>query len=606
MNNMNNMNTCESDNEEQEYDWENASFSFSDDERFDEVVDVEAVRAYAKEQTCKAPLPIISFCDKIVIEEPKNKKTTEEEMREMQELQEIEEVKEKLSRSSWGKTLDTVVESDSDSDSDSDNEEEFVKKVEKIDLDFPTLGQSLTMKVQKHNTDLSEGWTSVNKVKNKVAQVLSDPLKIGKFLQKTQMCDSVKRGSSCRHGQNCRYAHTPEELVIGECVYGSECRFVMYIHGVCRNSGSKICTRKHPKEQIDEYYYRTCLKSRPLPTIEEMDKEFENFLASSPVKVTHVKKDKPFVFKKFENVQNKPKKTAIVEASRKFVTESLEKQKIKERVEINARIKEINISMGRKHETIDRFKKMSPLTEFYKKQIKKLEAENLVYKDELKTLDEKLKAVDSMKKVEVKQQIPVVKSEEVIEKKTENPVVKEVLKQEVSVVLVLPKKPVEVKPIEIRRVDIVSEVVKQPVEVKSVVLEEGWTEVNKVKTKAFIVAEEKQKLTKTKMCTFGKDCNRGKACRFAHSKDELLVNTCIFGNACKFVKRTVRGFENEVGWKICTHRHPEEHINNFYYRVGIDKVPVRSQPQTIPRPVVISKPKENIKGTNWSNIVVKK
>ena len=556
----------ESDNE-QEYmcdDWETMSFHFgSDDEDFEDVIEVESVRKFVREkQAAPKPLPKAITSLEKTCNSPRDEKKIQKES-------EIEVVKQQLV---WCEQREA--------------EGVPMPLVEELDADFPSLSQSVKARFVKQNTDFSDGWKTI--INKEASKSISDPVQVSKLLQKTQMCESAKMSTVCRHGNRCRFAHTPEELVIRDCAFNVDCRFVVYRNGVyCNSRGKKICTRIHPEEQIEEYYYRTGLKIRPAPSEDEMQVAFDEYLAlTAPVKSSPVKKEKKFAFKKFENVQNKPKKVAIVVSPRKFVSEDLETQKIKDRSEISARIRDANVSLGRKQETIDRFRKMSPLTEFYKKQIKKLEGEISDYNGELVTLGEKLKAVDSMKKVEVVQPIAPV-----VEEKKETPVSKKV-KQESSVLLIVPNKKIEAKVIP----------VPEPV------ADASWIEVNKDRTKAFNILEDKskidQKLTRTQMCTFGKTCRRGKACRFAHSKEELVVNTCIFGNSCKFVSKTCRGFENMSKTKTCMFRHPEEHINNYFYRVGIDKVPVRSQPVLQPRPIRLPVSKPNAT-THWASIVKK-
>jgi hypothetical protein len=250
------------------------SFDFGlDDEkdRFEEVIDVESVRQYvsSKPISCRAPTPIslIRYTEKTPQEDLKSK--IEEEEKKQQEIAEIEAVQSHLT---WGKKVENAEDSDSDSDSDSDNEIPVAPKVTKIDLDFPTLGQAATMKVQKQNTDVSDGWLEVGKKddRNKAKTILADKKEINKLLSKTKLCDSIKTGKTCRHGKNCRFAHSVEELVISPCVFGADCKFVVYNQGVYSNNRDKNCTHQHPEEKLEDYYVRTGLKKRAPPTEEEI------------------------------------------------------------------------------------------------------------------------------------------------------------------------------------------------------------------------------------------------------------------------------------------------------------------------------------------------
>ena len=95
------------------------------------------------------------------------------------------------------------------------------------------------------------------------------------------------------------------------------------------------------------------------------------------------------------------------------------------------------------------------------------------------------------------------------------------------------------------------------------------------RTKGFDILKDKrkieQKLEKTKLCTYGKNCGRGQKCRFAHSKDELIISNCVFGNSCRFVKKEQNGFTNISKTKICLHKHPNENMDDFYKRIDTSR-----------------------------------
>jgi len=92
------------------------------------------------------------------------------------------------------------------------------------------------------------------------------------------------------------------------------------------------------------------------------------------------------------------------------------------------------------------------------------------------------------------------------------------------------------------------------------------------RNKGFDILKDKNKidtsLSKTKMCSYGNDCPRGKYCRFAHSKSELKISKCVFGDNCKFIKYTENGIENLSKTKICLHKHPNESEEEFYNRIN--------------------------------------
>ena len=88
---------------------------------------------------------------------------------------------------------------------------------------------------------------------------LSNKTELGAHLAKTRMCNSVEKKETCRHGKNCRFAHSLEELVTRNCFFKSDCRFVRFENGKLVNNGRDICRNKHPHESQDEFIERVGL-----------------------------------------------------------------------------------------------------------------------------------------------------------------------------------------------------------------------------------------------------------------------------------------------------------------------------------------------------------
>ena len=66
---------------------------------------------------------------------------------------------------------------------------------------------------------------------------------------RTRMCNSVGTGERCKHGENCRFAHKWDELVVLDCHSGSDCKYVQkQTEGVYTVVKGKYCNYKHPKE----------------------------------------------------------------------------------------------------------------------------------------------------------------------------------------------------------------------------------------------------------------------------------------------------------------------------------------------------------------------
>ena len=82
-----------------------------------------------------------------------------------------------------------------------------------------------------------------------------DKEKLANSLHKTRMCSSLE----CQYGENCRFAHSLDELKISNCLFEQRCRFVRMSNGELINYGEKVCSHKHPHETKETFLSRTGL-----------------------------------------------------------------------------------------------------------------------------------------------------------------------------------------------------------------------------------------------------------------------------------------------------------------------------------------------------------
>jgi hypothetical protein len=83
--------------------------------------------------------------------------------------------------------------------------------------------------------------------------------KLAVSLVKSRMCISVDKNEKCQNGDNCRFAHSLDDLRISDCLFEQKCRFVRMSNGELINNGEKVCLHKHPHENTNTFMRRTGL-----------------------------------------------------------------------------------------------------------------------------------------------------------------------------------------------------------------------------------------------------------------------------------------------------------------------------------------------------------
>ena len=96
--------------------------------------------------------------------------------------------------------------------------------------------------------NLEENWQEVKKKTSEKSQNKTNL---------TQMCNSVFTGEECQYKENCRFAHSKSELVVFDCPFGSNCKYVNKSNGVYTSIQGKFCKNKHPGETKDNFCSRT-------------------------------------------------------------------------------------------------------------------------------------------------------------------------------------------------------------------------------------------------------------------------------------------------------------------------------------------------------------
>ena len=143
---------------------------------------------------------------------------------------------------------------------------------EKAQETLPEKGwETVKKKKQTKNTVLLLNLYQVKRAEEraKAQEILTDNKQMEIKRTRTRMCRSIKEGKQCPHGKKCRFAHSTDELVIADCIWGRNCRKVERNNdGVYKTVvQNKICEHRHPSETEYNYYSRTGLKKVVEPEI---------------------------------------------------------------------------------------------------------------------------------------------------------------------------------------------------------------------------------------------------------------------------------------------------------------------------------------------------
>jgi len=133
-------------------------------------------------------------------------------------------------------------------------------------------------KKKKKNTvksTVEKGWkvagTKLNTKREEAMNTLANVNEIANKKHCTKMCNSVVTGVACKHGNQCRFAHSTKELAISDCFFGKKCRFVDGKSGFFTNCTytHKVCLHKHPRESDTNFYARTGLE-QPIKVVKKI------------------------------------------------------------------------------------------------------------------------------------------------------------------------------------------------------------------------------------------------------------------------------------------------------------------------------------------------
>jgi hypothetical protein len=123
--------------------------------------------------------------------------------------------------------------------------EDVNTKVEECDSAWTEVEQTNVEQTNVEQTNVEQ----TNVEQTNVDQTNVEQTNVKDKHSRTRMCNSVVTCETCKYGENCRFAHKSDELILMDCPFGSDCKYVeKKTEGVFTVVKGKYCNYKHPKE----------------------------------------------------------------------------------------------------------------------------------------------------------------------------------------------------------------------------------------------------------------------------------------------------------------------------------------------------------------------
>lgn len=167
-----------------------------------------------------------------------------------------------------------------------------------------------------NNINLTQQTSQQNSRENAL-NILSNKEILNKELAKTKLCNSVSEGKVCPYKEKCRFAHSVDELVIKECLFGERCIYVFKKNNVWNNKpGKKICFHRHTEETNDNYLIRSGLKEGNINDLATDAKDKLNVKPEiNPNVNPEIKDERKTEYKPNKNTKTTPKHNKILHVS---------------------------------------------------------------------------------------------------------------------------------------------------------------------------------------------------------------------------------------------------------------------------------------------------
>ena len=341
----------------------------------------------------------------------------------------------------------------------------------------------------------------------------------GSVSTKSRMCSTYGTKQTCRHGNECKFAHSIEELTPSECFFGNKCQFIV--------STGRKCDHIHPQENKIAYCKRIGIKMPKKPVAKKQSHPIIETTSNNDQIIITIKLPSLTIWNKPPNilreyVNETPSITCedipTVEDKR---SEALEKLKsAKDKISTKSQMcSSFGSKKACKHGSKCRFahtiEELTPSSCFFGEQCQFIHSP-----------DKKCMHIHGCEdKNEYCSRVGIKIISHSTQKNTS-------LKKYYP-----PPSPIieELNDVEDKR-------------------SEALEKLKSAKDKI---------TTKSQMCSSfetNHQCKHGSKCRFAHTIEELTPSSCFFGEQCQFINSSA---------KKCMHIHDCEDKNEYCNRVGI-------------------------------------
>jgi len=354
----------------------------------------------------------------------------------------------------------------------------------------------------------------------------------GTVSTKSRMCSTYGTKHTCRHGNDCKFAHTIEELTPSDCFFGNKCQFIV--------STGRKCDHIHPQENKIAYCKRIGIKMAKKPVAKKQSRPNDQIVITIKLPSLSIWNNRPNILREY--IDETPiyitrEDTSTVEDKR---FEALERLKCaKDKITTKSQMcSSFGSKKSCKHGSKCRFahtvEELTPSVCFFGEQCQFIHS-----------LDKKCMHIhdcedknEYCKRVGIKIITPSTQTNTSVKKYYPPP----------------------------------SPIVEQTNEIEDTTLKKYYPPPspipNEIEDKRSEALERlkcaKDKITtKSQMCSsFGTNqiCKHGNKCRFAHTVEELTPSVCFFGEQCQFINTSS---------KKCMHIHDCEDKNEYCNRVGI-------------------------------------